>query len=322
MVAMTLARPEPHIDVWAALQGSARSISEGTNFYTQRLVNTPPDHLQQGFPYLPGTALALYPFWLLFGDVRYGLIAALLATAVIVYLLAGPRRGLLLAPLVVLFPRMCFSIAESWTEPLLLFALAAMVLATRRGRPGLATAALAFALATKQYAVLVVPLAGWWRAFGWRRTAVAAGVAACVTVPWVAADTQAFLEGAVRYNLDEPPRPDALSLSGLAVRAGETVPVALAVATMLAATAVACARLPRSAAGFALAAAFVLGAFDLVNKISFLNHWSLVLGLVLLALATRADEVAEQDHQVSPPFDTRETSGAVSPSSVLPRPRR
>ena len=44
--------------------------------------------------------------------------------------------------------------------------------------------------------------------------------------------------------------------------------------------------LPRTTPGFVLGSAWVLGMFDLLNKQSFFNEWSLVVGLVMLGLAT------------------------------------
>ncbi|MDQ1699249.1 MAG: hypothetical protein QOG34_1112, partial [Frankiaceae bacterium] len=55
-----------------------------------------------------------------------------------------------------------------------------------------------------------------------------------------------------------------------------------------------CLRAPRTAVGLALGSALVLWTVDATNKQSFFNHYTLPLGLLVLALtaASRRDEVA------------------------------
>jgi hypothetical protein len=293
------AYPRPTIDDWHILQGSAHALGHLHNIYGHAWPGAE-GHL---LPYLPASAALPMPFYLVFGDVRYGLLAALVLAAVAVAALGGARRTASLSPsvratvptavlvlsgMVLVYPWVLYGIEQSWPEPLLLALIAAMVLAVQRGRTGVAIACLALALLTKQHVVLVLPFAAVWPAFGWRRTVGAAAIAAAVLAPWVVVDPQSFWHGAVSYNLTLPPRHDSLSLFAASIRAGHTPTFLLVPAGVALALAVGLWRLPRSAPGFVYGSAWLLAVFNLLNKQSFFNEWSFVLGLIVLGLATTA----------------------------------
>jgi hypothetical protein len=293
-VAGIIASPRPPIDVWYILQGSARAVLHGRNIYGAAWPGSR-DHLM---PYLPGAAVFLTPFRLLFGDVRYGLLSALILTSVPVALLLrrSPARtapagaGLVLACLMVLYPRVLYGIEQSWPEPLLLVFLAGTVWAVQSGRATLAVVLLAAALVTKQHVLILLPLAALWPGFGWRRTLAALAAAAVVVISWFAADPHAFIQGAITFNLTLSPRHDSLSVFSTAIRAGFTPSFILVPAIMLLALGVAAWKIPRSTPGFVLGSAWLLAVFNVVNKQSFFNEWSLVVGLMMLGVATLGAE--------------------------------
>jgi hypothetical protein len=130
-----------------------------------------------------------------------------------------------------------------------------------------------------------VPLAAWWPAFGWRRAVIAVAAAALVSAPWFLAGPSEFLADALTYNLVLPPRSDSLSLFAWITEQGSAPQFAVVVGGTLFAMAVCIAELPRDARGFTVGSAFVLLVFNLLNKQSFFNHYALVLGLVVLAVA-------------------------------------
>jgi uncharacterized membrane protein len=165
-----------------------------------------------------------------------------------------------------------------------------MVLGAARGRGLLAVAGFAFALACKQQVWLLVPLAAWWPSFGPRRTALSAGVAGLVTLPWFLVDPRAFLDDALHFHLDLDPRLDSLSLFTAVLRADGQPPFAIVGVITVMTIAAAALLLPRSPAGFALGAALVHSIFNVVNRHTFFNHWWLASGLVLLAVAAAADK--------------------------------
>jgi hypothetical protein len=283
-IAMILAAPRPHIDVWFLLQDSTRGLAEGRNMYHQTWPES--TGLYAVYPYLPITSVLLAPFRLLLGDVRYGLLLAGLLASAATRRRAGPAVPALLPLLLVLAPKATFALQQSWTEPLLVAALAGMVLAVQTGRTGWAVTAFGLALATKQHMVLLVPLAIWWPAFGPRRTAMAAGLAGVLVAPWVVADPVAFWHDAGYANLALEVQTRSLGLPSLLVRHGVTTPFLVTLLALVAAYAVVyrC-RLVRDGSGFALAGALVLWTLDLTNKQAFFNHYTLPLALIVLAIA-------------------------------------
>jgi hypothetical protein len=289
------ATPAPTIDDFHILQGSAKALLHLRNIYGQAWPGSD-GHL---LPYLPGSAALLTPSYLLFSDVRYGLLAALVLAALAVRAYGTQHAGAVLAGLVVCYPWVLYVVEQSWPEPLLLALLAGMVLAVGRNRPMLAVVCFAAALVTKQHMVILLPLAAVWPAFGWRRTLASVLAAIVLTIPWIIAGPRNFWHGAVTYNLNLPPRHDSLSVFTTAIRMGHTPSFALVPLVMLAALVAALRWLPRTAAGFTLGSAWLLGMFDLVNKQSFFNEWSLVIGLIVLGLATLAVTGADERQPVT-----------------------
>jgi hypothetical protein len=284
-VAGIVASPRPAIDVWYILQGSSRALLHVRNIYAQAW----PGAEGHALPYLPGAAILVAPFYLVFGDVRYGLLTALLAAALAVAALRNSASGnaaLVVSCLVLIYPRVLYGLEQSWPEPLLLALIAGMVWAVETKRPLLAMVCLTAALATKQHVLILVPLAAIWPAFGWRRTLTAVGAAAVIVAAWFVASPRAFVHGAITYNLTLPPRHDSLSLFTSAIRAGRTPSFAFVPLLMVAVLGVGLWKLPRTTPGFVLGSAWLLGMFNLLNKQSFFNEWSLVVGLIILGVAT------------------------------------
>ncbi|WP_232304071.1 glycosyltransferase [Pseudofrankia sp. DC12] len=292
-VATVLAAPDPQIDVFHLLQESSAGLGDGVNMYHQVWATGRPGDLHGGltdvYPYLPATSILLAPFRLLFGDVRYGLLAALVVAVCAVRALA-PRAAAapwmpVLPLLVLVFPSYCYALEQSWTEPLLVGCLAVMVWAACAGRGAVPVVAFAVALATKQHVALLVPVAAAWPAFGPRRAAAACALGGAIVAPWVLDDPRAFFHDAVRANLDYPVLDHSLSVPGWAAHFGVHVgfgvtAVALAAAYLLAW------RARGDATGFAAGGALVLLTMVELNKQSFFNHYTLPMALLVLAVAT------------------------------------
>ncbi|MDQ1745943.1 MAG: hypothetical protein QOD07_206 [Frankiaceae bacterium] len=274
----------PKIDVWYLLQQSSSGLLSGDDMYRQHWAHS--HGLQAVYPYLPMSTVLLAPFRWIAGDVRVGLLLASVGTSALLRRLA-PAAPAALSLLVLVHPHWAFLVDQSWTEPLLLFLLCAAVLATERRRPVLAVLALAAALAAKQHVVLLLPLFALWPAFGWRRTLAAAAVAALAIAPWVVAGPADFWHDAVHANLTLGVIPRALCVPSFLLRHGITVGFWFPLLALLGAYA-ACLRGPRTAAGLALGSALVLWTVDATNKQSFFNHYTLPLGLLVLALTAAA----------------------------------
>jgi hypothetical protein len=238
-----------------------------------------------GFGYLPGSALLLAPFQMLFGDVRFGLLAATLVAAWCTYKVAGRPGGWICGALILLFPKGNYGIAMSWTDPLLLAGVAAMVLAVRRRRLGWAIVALAAVLTCKQDAWLFLPLAAAWKDFGWKRTLVSASTAAAFCCPWVVAAPRAFWQGVFVLDWDFSPRFDSLSLFSVALRMHVDPGYILIGGLTLVALAAAILFLPRNSYGFTAGCALAMVGFNLASKQSFFNEWELAGGLIAVCTA-------------------------------------
>ncbi len=302
-IAVIRASPRPWTDVWVIQQGAADALLHGSNPYSVTYPDIYGSLSKQwyasellvggrvaAFPYPPLSVLLELPFFAVFGDVRYALLAAMLALAWMLGKLGAAGE---LAGLFVLFqPRTLFVLEQSWTEPLVLALFALALLASVRSRSAaLAGLAIGLVAASKQYSpFLVVPLA-----FGlpgeMRRKAllVAAAVAAAVLLPFALWDFQGFVRGVVRMQLVQPFRPDGLSLLSLWARMTGGGSNALAILGFLAGIAV-LAWVLRPQAGvahLALSAAAAWLAVLLFSKQSFCNHYWLCSGLLCASVAGR-----------------------------------
>lgn len=271
----------PHIDVWDVLQQSSTGLLHGSDMYRQHWSDS--TGLQAVYPYLPWSTVLLAPFRWVTGDVRVGLLLAIIVTASLLRR-RGPNADVV-SCLLLVAPGWVLLVNRSWTEPLLVLLVATAILAIRSGRGGLAVVALAVALACKQHIVLLVPLFALWPGFGIRRTLTSIGLAVLGVLPWVIAGPHDFWHDAVHANLALGDRSDALDLPAVFTRHGSHVGFWLAALFLVASYAVVIARSPRNASGLALGAALVMWAFDLANRQTFFNHYQLPLGLLVVGIA-------------------------------------
>jgi len=286
------ASPAPRIDVWFILTQATGQLRHGHNLYTACWSANPNPRTVCVYPYGPLTTVLQLPFRALFGDVRYAYLAAGALAAALVYRIAPPPWRAGLAALVLVTPKFLFGLEQAWTEPLLLAGLCLLVWGVLLGRPAWAVVGLAVALACKQHMLLLVPLAAWWPAFGVRRTLTSLLAAGAATLPWVLLDPHAFVSDSVLFHVRQVPDPRSLSLYSLALEHGWTPPFPLVAGVTALAIGLVLWRVPRTATGFVVGAAFVLFAFDLVNKQSFYNEYSLVVGLLVLGAAVAVRERA------------------------------
>jgi hypothetical protein len=234
------ASPEPKIDVWYFQQVAVQALLEGRNPYTAEYPD-PHANLRgptiEGaaangklyvFPYPPLCFLAGLPGYVLFGDVRYSHLAAiLLVTAFIAG--TGWRLGVpaghpaeLAAVTLLCHPRGFAMLEFAFTEPLVAAGLAGAVWVLAGCRPGRAWLPLACGLAVKQYAVLCLP--GLWatRRLGARALLGAILAAGLVTLPFFLWAPKEFWRSVISFNAANPFETDCLSISAwLALNTGE-----------------------------------------------------------------------------------------------------
>lgn len=311
-VAMILSSRAPRIDDWVMLQAATRGLSRGQDIYTVAWTG-PPHESSNLFAYLPGSAVLTWPFRVLFGDVRYAVLTALVATCLGLVWVSRRSPLCILACLPLLYPKALFGLEQSWIDPVVLLAVCATCVAVRRERTGWAIVGFGVALVCKQQAWLLLPLAMAWRQFGWRRALLSAASATLVTLPWAVVGFHRFFFDVFQYQLRLAPRPDSLSLFTAALARGLHPRMAWLVAAVACALFLSVRRLWRDEVGFLFAAAALMSVFNLMNKQSFFNEWALSAGLAaaaaVFALARPATSVPE------PSTRPRSVSGVATYSS-------
>ena len=282
-VLMIVSSPRPDIDDWYMSQAAARALSHLQNIYTVHW--SVPGQSSNLYAYLPGSALFEWPFHVVLGDVRYGVLAALIATSVILIRRSTTPTASLLGCLVLLYPKALFGLELSWVDPIVTLGLCGAAYAAHHGRRNWAMAGLILALVCKQQAWLVLPLVFVWEHFGWRRAAISALIAAGFISLWALPNAHAFVYDVFRYQLKLPPRPDSLSIFAFFLNHGWQPPLALLALAVLLGYGIALRWLPRNAYGFLLGSAIIECMFNIANKQSFFNEWQLAATLLLAAVA-------------------------------------
>lgn len=317
--------PDRVADVYVFQAESSRALLAGNNPYTLTFRNiyshdefygaglVKSGQLQFGYVYMPLTLLMAVPGYLL-GDVRLALFAAVLVSGAILMAIKPSRLSLVAATLLLFSPFCLTVIRTAWTDPFVVVTFCG-VLWCAVHRPTWLAYAVGLWLASKQYVVLLLPLA--WLLLpaksSWREQlrffGKALATALVVTLPMVLWNVSAFVHSAIALQFVQPFRGDSLSflvvykmLSG--VQPAFWVPfVFIALATVLA---LRCA--PRAPSGFALSVAFVFLVFVAFNKQSFMNYYFVVFGALCGTLATwdLFAEISKDEAAVSMPLVANE----------------
>ena len=280
-VAMIISSPAPRIDTWHMLQAAARGLLAGHNIYTQ---HWSPNLAGQAtaYGYFPGPAVVLTPFYAVFRDVRYGILLATVASAVLITRLSRHPLAGVFGALLLLFPYLTFSIEQSWIEPLTLLMLLLLARSLRRHNTRSATLILAALLTFQQYSLIFVPLAAASKGFGIRRAALSVALSAAFTIPWLIATPHLFVHAAVLYSLHYIFAYLSLSFFHLLSEvAGGLAYTALVIGMLLAIT-ISVVRIRRGAS-FLMGSSVTLVTLNLLNKISRFNEWELAAGIILAA---------------------------------------
>ncbi len=307
------ASPNPFIDVFVFHQTSAETLLHGHNPYTltskniygntalygAELVNN--GNLTIGNPYPPLSIYFSTLGYLAGGDIRYShLLAILLSGALIAFLHPG-RESKFAAYIFLFTPRVFFVLEQSWTEPIVIFFMAATIFCAAR-YPRWLPILLGLLFASKQYFLFIIPLTlllvprksswkKWINIYGWM-----GGVMVAVTAPLAFWNLSAFIWNVGEAQWYQVFRRDALSYLALYAHTFDRTPsqligfIALAIAFLLVWRFA-----PRTPTGFAISIAWCLGIFFAFSKQAFCNYYFLVIGTISCALASLTVQ-----HQVSP----------------------
>lgn len=292
---------DPRIDVLVFLQEAAPALVRGKNPWAMDFPQIYPDdvaaaiygpglvqgdRLMVGYPYPPLVLLWMAPFELA-GEGRIASVAAMLITGIFLAAIApGPLARA--AAIAFLFsPRNFHVIEQAWTEPVSAMCLAGFAWSWAR-RPGLAPWFFGLFLASKQYCVLLLPLAllalPETRRAGFLVRAL--GVATAVMLPFFLWDPRAFWDALVAFQFQQPFRENALSIAAWIARGWgwhlpPIVSFGLAGVALWGVSHLGRAGLFRFLAGGAI----VLLVFFGTNKQAFCNYYFLVIGILATAVA-------------------------------------
>jgi hypothetical protein len=299
--------PSPHIDVIPVHVDAFAALARGgspygitfDDMYAPHEAFYVPDmrdggKVMFGFPYPPLSLLLAWPGHVVFGDLRYSEVAALVLAAAIVMWMRPDAVGLLCGALLMLAPRLPFHVEQGWTEPFPIVLIAATV-ATALHRPAIAWLPLGLLMASKQHMALALLFAPWLMAPPRdarpmaRFYLKAIAVALVVTLPIALLDADAFYRSAILLQLREPFRLDSLSFARWLVAEGWALDKHGAMAVSLGAglTGIALAwwRAPRTPAGFAAGLGLTCLLLTAFGKKAFLNYYMLVVATLLVAIA-------------------------------------
>lgn len=258
----------------------------GTPFYSPAVVEN--GFLTFGFPYPPLSLALVVPPYVVAGDYRYGLAAAVVITALIVALIRPGPVGPLMAGTYLLSPMTLRVVVNGWTEPFLgLFAALVAVAAVRR--LNVLPIVLGLLVALKQYVFPIVIVAAALlprtRTLPRHMTAlIALAVAAVTVIPALILEPAGFVYSVGLVQLLQPFRHDSVSIPGLIARlGGPEVPALVAIITMFVTAAALAMYSRRTPVSFAAASAILFMAFFLMSKQAFLNYYFFVFTLIALA---------------------------------------
>ena len=288
--------PVPGIDVYNLHQEASAALFSGANPYAIRPRDTyqPNDsrrvygpgisvngRLTFGFPYPPVSLLISSLGYLLAGDCRFAHLAAICAAALLLAY-ARPSRLSFVAALLFLFtPRVFFVLEQSWTEPVVVFLLAATIFCRCRF-PRAAPWATGVLLAGKQYMIFTAPAL----LKKWRDVPKAAIAGVLVTAPLALWNLTEFFRSTVIVQFAQPFRLDALSYMAQLGRYGIRIPGWVPFLLTAAAIVFVVRKAPATTTAICSAVAFVLIVFFVFNKNAFCNYYYLIIGALACAIAT------------------------------------
>jgi hypothetical protein len=295
----------PFIDVFYFQQESTAALLHGHNPYGVRYRNIygtdtdyysaeicDGDYLNVSHPYPPLTLLMALPARLV-GDVRWAHLVALELAGILIAL-SAPRLAVALArrdagqarrlnenetialwsaAMLLLCPRALMIVYFAWTEAMVVLCLAAVIFCAARA-PKQMWIAMGLCLASKQYMILVAPLALLFMSK--KDFAKSLLLAAAITLPFVVWNPAAFLRSVVLMQMKQPFRFDALSFPAILARfTAFEIPSITAFIAAGAALIWTSRVATRSVAGFTGASALVLIVFFALNKQAFCNYYFL-----------------------------------------------
>lgn len=311
------ASPKPFIDVWYWQEHAMSLFRHGDNPWSTTMPNiygttewfapgsSDGKRVFTGYPYPPLTLLCGLPGHLLFGDYRYAYALLVLGAGVLLFASRPSYQALLIVALFFCSPRLLFVIEQGWSEVPGIFFVGLLVFTWRRS-PKLLPWVFGLLLSSKQYFILVLPLALMLlpenRSLRGRLTwgAKAVLVAAIFNAPALAWNAPAFVGSLVTFQAKQPFRPDALSfMAWTSIKGAPILPGALSWLSVVGIAVLALKKAPRTMFGFLSSTALALGLFFALSKQAFCNYYFLVIGVLFAAAVASLTPAAGGSGRVS-----------------------
>ena len=293
LLLMPVVSPKPHIDVHYMMQTVSERFLDGYNPYVTRFSDlyegTGSSKPLTTFTYPPGNLLLLLPFFALFGDVRFGLVAALLLWLWTVWKFSRDETSWaqVLLLLGVLHPRIQFVLEQGWIDPLILGALSLALLLHEADKAKCSAVLYGVFLGLKQYLVFFLP--HYWLLERNPKKWLLAGLGGiALFLPFFLWNAEATLQNGILFHLEDTFRGDSLTLVSALHPFTHWEPSRgwslLVGAVFCALTLWTCRRLSHMQ-GFLLASTVTTFAVFFLGSQAFGNYYFLVSGLQLLLLS-------------------------------------
>jgi hypothetical protein len=313
--------PNIEIDVFLVQQAAVKALLELRNPYTATIPDiygpSSPYYIPlvkdgqtiYGFVYPPLIAILHLPSYLLTADVRYTYVVALAISSALIAWMRPSWVSLCAAVLLLINPLTQKLIATAWIEPLVILFLALTLFGTLR-YPKAVPYLFGLFLATKQTslaAVVLAPLlaAGFWdcrKMVGF--LAKSLGVVCLLYLPFFLWNREAFVTSLVTVQLRVPTRLDLISYPAFFAKKGWlTLPPWLPFLYLPIGTWMGLRRVPRTAAGFAVAAALLFIPFFALSKQGSPNYYFFGLGILCCALGLLTPSVRDRDETAMRPAE-------------------
>jgi hypothetical protein len=232
------------------------------------------------------------------GDTRWAQLVSMLLGSALVLGIARRRATPghpwpeLIAFALLFHPQALRVLPVAWGEPLALPFLAGTVWLLDRGRRVGAWISLGLLVSVKQYFVLYLPFIAFLPGVGVAGVSVAVVTLALTLVPFALWTPRGLWDGLVVHHLENPFRPDSLSVTNYLAKRGFRLPSWSGFAGAAAVGLVAL-RLPRRADTLLLAATLAMALFFVLGRQAFQNYYYLVGATALIAAATAEREESE-----------------------------
>lgn len=302
------ASPKPFIDTFYVHQSSALAVQHNKNpyelsepniygdlrFYGEKWVKNGRMTVGNGYP--PMSIYLTSVGFLIFGDTRYGILLALLISGAFIRSFTKNRFSNLAAFLLLFSPRSFFILEQAWTEPFLIMLLAILVWVCIY-HPKWRFVILGLLMASKQYLVVMFPIAFLLLNKGYRPRewikpiTTTIGTALIVTLPLALRNFQKFIWDVGLSQFYQPFRYDTLSfLSAYAFISGITPSQYFSIFTLVLAELYVLLRANYSPSGFSLGIAFSILMFFAFSKQGSPNYYFMVIGALATALSVLPHE--------------------------------